>query len=95
MIATVAPGYAAGIPRTLSNKGVVFAAGRRAPFVGRVSMDMIGVDVSELAGVKVGDAVELLGDHVTLEEVAALAGTNAYEVLTGLRVPRHYTDAAS
>jgi len=95
MIATVAPGYAAGIPRSLSNKGIVFAADRRAPYVGRVSMDMIGVDVTELASVKVGDAVEFLGDHVTLEEVAGLAGTNAYEILTGLRLPRHYTDAAS
>jgi alanine racemase len=36
--------------------------------------------------------VELLGDHVTLEEMARLAGTNAYEILTGLRAPRHYTD---
>jgi alanine racemase len=94
MLATVAPGYAAGIPRTLSNKGVVFAAGRLAHFAGRVSMDMTSVDVTDLA-VKVGDAVEFLGDHVTLEEVAALAGTNAYEILTGLKVPRHYTDAAS
>jgi alanine racemase len=94
MIATVAPGYAAGIPRTLSNKGVVFAAGRLAPFAGRVSMDMTGVDVTDLT-VKVGDAVEFMGDHVTLEDVAALAGTNAYEILTGLRLPRHYTDAAS
>lgn len=94
MIATVAPGYAAGIPRTLSNKGVAFAAGKRVPFAGRVSMDMIGVDVSEVTA-KVGDTVELLGDHVTLEEVAALAGTNAYEILTGLKLPRHYTDAAS
>jgi len=94
MIATVAPGYAAGIPRTLSNKGVAFAAGKRVPFVGRVSMDMIGMDFSDVTA-KVGDTVELLGDHVTLEEVAALAGTNAYEILTGLKLPRHYTDAAS
>jgi len=57
MIATVAPGYAAGIPRTLSNKGVVFAAGKRAPFVGRVSMDMIGVDFSDMTA-KVGDTVQ-------------------------------------
>ena len=95
MIATVAPGYAAGIPRALSNKGVVFAAGRQARFAGRVSMDMTGVDVSDLAAVKVGDIVEFIGDHVLLEDVAALAGTNAYEILTGLKVPRHYTDAVS
>ncbi len=95
MLATVALGYAGGIPRSLSNKGAVFAAGKRATFVGRVSMDMTTVDVSDMAALKVGDEVEFLGDHVMLEEVAALAGTNAYEILTGLRVPRHYIEEAS
>jgi alanine racemase len=50
--------------------------------------------VTELPGLEVGDVVELLGDHVKLEEMASLAGTNAYEILTGLKLPRHYTDAA-
>ena len=95
MLATVAPGYAAGIPRSLSNKGVAFAAGHRVRFAGRVSMDMTSLDVSDLAALKVGDKVEFLGDNILLEDVAAMAGTNAYEILTGLRVPRHYTDAAS
>jgi alanine racemase len=95
MIATVALGYAGGIPRSLSGKGVAYIAGVRANFVGRVSMDMTALDVTGLAGVKVGDEVEFLGDHVMLEEVAALAGTNAYEILTGLRMPRHYTEAAA
>ena len=94
-IATVALGYAGGIPRSLSGKGVAFAAGGRANFAGRVSMDMTALDVTDLAGLKVGDEVEFLGDHVMLEEVAALAGTNAYEILTGLRMPRHYTEAAA
>ena len=92
MLATVALGYAGGIPRTLSNKGIAHAGGR-APYVGRVSMDMIVLDVTKLANVKVGDVVELLGDHVLLEDMASLAGTNAYEIVTGLKLPRHYVDA--
>ena len=95
LIATVALGYAGGIPRSLSGKGAGFTAGGRANFAGRVSMDMTALDVTHLAGLKVGDEVEFLGDHVMLEEVAALAGTNAYEILTGLRMPRHYTEAAA
>jgi alanine racemase len=94
MLATVALGYAAGIPRALSNKGIAHAGGARATYVGRVSMDMTILDVTDLPHVKVGDVVELLGDHVPLEEMASLAGTNAYEILTGLKLPRHYVDAA-
>jgi alanine racemase len=95
LIATVAPGYAGGIPRSLSSKGMGFLAGKRAAFVGRVSMDMVTLDVSEHRDVKAGDSVEFLGDHMMLEEVAAMAGTNAYEILTGLRVPRHYVDSVA
>jgi alanine racemase len=57
-------------------------------------MDMTILDVTDLPDVKVGDVVELLGDHVPLEELASLAGTNAYEILTGLKLPRRYVDAA-
>ena len=92
MLATVGLGYAGGIPRSLSNKGIAHAGGR-ASYVGRVSMDMTILDVTELANVKAGDVVELLGDHVLLEDMASLAGTNAYEILTGLKLPRHYVDA--
>lgn len=92
MLATVGLGYAGGIPRSLSNKGMAHARGH-APYVGRVSMDMTILDVTELANVKIGDVVELLGDHVLLEDMASLAGTNAYEILTGLKLPRHYVDA--
>jgi alanine racemase len=95
LIATVPPGYAGGIPRSLSNKGMGVLAGKRAAFVGRVSMDMVTLDVSEHQNVKTGDSVEFLGDHMMLEEVAAMAGTNAYEILTGLRVPRYYVDSAA
>jgi alanine racemase len=94
MLATVALGYAGGISRALSNKGIAYAGGGRATYAGRVSMDMITLDVTNLPNVKVGEMVELLGDHVPLEEMASLAGTNAYEILTGLKLPRHYVDAA-
>ncbi|HWX89453.1 MAG TPA: alanine racemase [Rhizomicrobium sp.] len=92
MLATVALGYADGVPRTLSNKGVAAIKGVRVPIVGRVSMDMITLDVTDLAEPpRTGDAVELLGDTVSLGEVAALAGTNEYEILTRLRrAPRIY-----
>jgi alanine racemase len=92
MLATVALGYADGFPRTLSNKGVAVLNGARVPMVGRVSMDMLILDVTDLPETpRVGDKAELLGDHVTLGEVAAMAGTNEYEILTRLRrVPRCY-----
>jgi alanine racemase len=93
-LATVALGYAGGISRMLSGKGIAWTTDGRVPYVGRVSMDMITVDVTDLPGLEVGDVVELLGDHVKLEEMASLAGTNAYEILTGLKLPRHYVDAA-
>jgi alanine racemase len=97
MIATVALGYADGMPRTLSNKGVAVLGGVRVPFAGRVSMDTITLDVSDLnAPPRVGDEAELLGDSLSLGEVAANAGTNEYEILTRLhRVPRVYEGASA
>jgi len=94
MIATVALGYADGMPRTLSNKGAAAIAGVRVPVVGRVSMDLITLDVSALAEPPhVGAEVELLGDTISLGEVAEAAGTNEYEILTRLRrVPRRYQE---
>jgi alanine racemase len=99
MIATVALGYADGFPRSLSGKGVVALDGVRVPVVGRISMDLMTLDVSDLAGgpagvPHIGQEVELLGDTISLGEVAELAGTNEYEILTRLRrVPRVYTQA--
>jgi len=92
MIATVALGYADGMPRTLSGKGTAVLGGVRVPFVGRVSMDTITLDVSDLAAPpRIGDEAELLGETLSLGEVAATAGTNEYEILTRLhRVPRAY-----
>jgi len=98
MLATVALGYADGVRRALSNKGMAAFAGSRVPIVGRVSMDLLMVDVSAIPSsqIKVGDAVEFIGDTVSLDEMAETAGTNTYEILTGLskRVPRHYGDGA-
>lgn len=94
MIATIALGYADGIPRALSNKGVAAVRGGRVPIAGRVSMDLISLDVSGLsAPPEIGAEVELLGDTISLGEMAELAGTNEYEILTRLRrVPRVYQE---
>jgi len=92
MIATIALGYADGIPRTLSNKGVAAIGGVRVPVAGRVSMDLMTLDVSDLPEPPaVGDEVEMMGETISLGEVAQTAGTNEYEILTRLRrVPRSY-----
>ena len=91
LIATVPIGYADGYLRILSNKAFVSIEGKRAPVVGRVCMDFIMVDVTEIKGVKVGDVVTLFGDGtVTLEDVAGWADTIPYEIMTlvGKRVHR-------
>jgi alanine racemase len=96
-LAVVGAGYADGYPRSLGNRGVAAVHGQRVPVVGRVSMDLICVDISALPrdAVRVGDAVELIGAVVGLDEVAEAAGTISYEVLTGLgrRLAREYAEA--
>jgi alanine racemase len=95
-IATLPVGYADGYNRLLSNKGEVLVRGRRAPVVGRVSMDLITIDVTEIGEAQVGDEVVLLGSQgqetVTPEEIAGKIGTISYEVFcnVGARVPRVY-----
>ena len=93
-IATVAAGYADGVLRSNSPEGQAVAAGTLRPIVGRVSMDVLAVDVTGL-DVRVGDEVELFGAHRLLDDAAAAAGTVAWELLTsvGARVPRRYRDA--
>jgi alanine racemase len=85
-IATVAAGYADGYPRSLGGRGFAFAAGRRIPVVGRVSMDLVTLDVSDVPREALGrgDYVELLGGGVPLEVAAELAGTVNHELLTRL-----------
>ena len=93
-IATIPVGYADGYLRSLSNRGKVWIAGRPASIVGRVSMDLITVDVSHLSddAVQPGTPVELIGPQLPVDDVAREAGTIGYEVLTGLggRYARRY-----
>ena len=91
-IATLAAGYADGYPRHAPNGTPTFVNGQLAPLVGTVSMDMMAIDVTGLDGVAAGDLVELWGPDVDVNEVAALAGTIGYELVTGVsrRVPRIY-----
>ena len=92
--ATLAIGYGDGLPRALGNRGAALVRGARAPIVGRVSMDLTVVDVTQIADARVGDVATLIGRdgdaEIRVEEVAAHAGTINYEVLTGLtaRLPR-------
>ncbi len=93
-IATVPVGYADGLLRSLSGRGVARIAGIPVPYAGRVSMDLIGLDVSRVPEhlLAPGAEVELIGGPDGLDELARLAGTIAYELLTrlGRRFCRRY-----
>jgi alanine racemase len=89
-MAVVAAGYGDGYPRSVPSGTPVLVNGRRAPLVGRVSMDMITVDVTELPSVATGDPVVLWGDEVPVEEVARLAGTIPYELICGVSQRVHH-----
>jgi alanine racemase len=102
-LAVVGIGYADGFPRAAgSSDGAGGAggwlAGHRVPLVGRVSMDLLIYDVTDVppAAARRGDWIELFGDHVPVDDIAAHAGTIGYEVLThlGSRFSRDYTGAA-
>ena len=96
LIATLPIGYADGYSRHLSNRGEVLIHGKRAPVVGKVCMDFIMVDVTNIPRVSVGDEVILMGrqgrEQITVEEIAEKINTISYEVfcLIGKRVPRVY-----
>ena len=95
-IAVLPIGYADGYCRQLSHRGSVLIQGRRAPIIGLVCMDMVMVDVTDLAPVQVGDTVTLIGqqggESIWADELADWVGTIPYEVLCGIgtRVPRLY-----
>lgn len=91
-IATVAAGYADGYLRALSGRGVAVIGGMRVPLAGRVSMDLITFDVTDIPDVVPGQAMRLLGPELPPDEVAEMAGTNGYEILTSLghRYARRY-----
>ncbi|MDE2385223.1 MAG: alanine racemase [Alphaproteobacteria bacterium] len=97
-VALVGAGYRDGIPRRMSSGlspggAHVFVGGQRCPIVGRVSMDMTAVDVTD-AKVQRGDWAEFFGTHIPLDEAAASAGTISWELLThlGSRYARHYIE---
>ena len=96
VVATLPVGYGDGYKRCLSGKSEVLIRGRRVPQIGTVCMDQIMIDVTELADVKVGDAVVLLGEQgdecITADELARLADSISYEILLSVsaRVPRVY-----
>ena len=96
VVATVPVGYADGYRRQLSNRFYVLIRGKRAPILGRVCMDQIMVDVTDIPGVSAGDRVTLIGtdgeETITMEAIAEAAGSFNYEFACGIsrRVPRIY-----
>ncbi len=94
-IATATLGYGQGLPRALSNRGHLGIRGARCPIVGIVSMDQVGVDVSDVEGVVAGDVAMFIGSHdgvrIGADEVGELTGTLPHEILCGVSdsIPRH------
>jgi alanine racemase len=80
--ATVALGYADGYLRSLSGRGYGVLGGEKRPILGRVSMDLIIIDVTGCAEAQPGAMVEFLGVHAPLDDIAQRAGTAPYELLT-------------
>jgi alanine racemase len=103
-IAILGAGYKDGVPRMLSStaKGgpaQVWVGGKRCPVIGRVSMDMMGIDVTDVSPSRVsrGSKAEIFGKHIAIDEVAAWAGTISYEIMTrlGSRYARVYNQQES
>jgi alanine racemase len=96
LAALIPIGYADGLKRAYSNKGMALVRGKRARLIGRVSMDQMTVDVTDIPGVAEGDEAVLIGrqgdDEITCEEMAGVIGTINYEIVVGLapRLPRIY-----
>lgn len=98
-VATIAVGYADGYARTLGGRGHVYVGGAAAPVIGRISMDLITVDISHLpdGAIVPNSFVELIGPHRPVDTVAVEGGTIGYEILTALgrRYHRAYAGAAA
>jgi alanine racemase len=102
-IAVLGAGYKDGVPRALSSGNSntppqIFLGNKRCPIIGRVSMDMMAIDVTDLPHtVKRGDRAEILGPNILIDEAAAWAGTISYELLTrlGSRYARLYSELDS
>lgn len=91
-VATIGIGYGDGYPRHARNGTPVLIRGQRAALIGRVSMDMISVDLSDCDGIEVGDEATLWGKQLPVEEIAECAETISYELFTGVtdRVCKQY-----
>ena len=95
-MATVPVGYADGYRRSLSGKFHVLIRGKKAPILGRICMDQMMVDVTDIPGVSHGDTVTLIGtdgrESISMEQIAEPAGSFNYEFACGIsrRVPRYY-----
>lgn len=92
-VGLVAMGYADGYPRHARSGTPVLVDGQRTELIGRVSMDMLTVDLTDLPASGLGSAVQLWGDSLSVSEVASWADTIPYQLFCNLnRVPRHYLD---
>lgn len=89
-------GYGDGYPRTLSNKFYVLVKGKKAPIIGRISMDQTAIDLSRIKNVKIGDEVVLIGQQgketILADDLAKICSTINYEIVVGIapRIPRIY-----
>jgi len=94
----VAIGYGDGLPRALGNRGRALVRGRSVPIIGRISMDVTVVDITDVPAVNPGDVVTFVGsdgaERISVDEVAETVGTISYEILTGFtpRVKRIWMD---
>jgi alanine racemase len=95
-VATVPVGYGDGLPRILGRRGRVLVAGRALPFAGRIAMDLVMLDVTDLPATREGDEVVVIGSQdgarQTADDLATAAGTISYEIVVNIRrrVPRRY-----
>ena len=98
MIASVPVGYYDGYPRGLSNQGSMIVKGKIAPVIGRVSMDWVTIDVTDIDDADVGTPVTVIGSErdlsIKAEDIAAMLSTISYEVTCGIsaRVPRIFKE---
>lgn len=94
IVGTISIGYADGMLRSMSNKGYVFYKNYKCPIIGRVSMDLINIDLNSVPHdlIQTNALVEIFGENITIDEVANNAGTISYEIITSLgsRLKREY-----
>ncbi len=91
-VATIAVGYADGYPRTVSDDTSAYYNGKKIPLLGRVSMDLITLDITDFSNLNIGSMIDLIGENNDINKLAKSAGTISYEILTSLgrRYKRKY-----